>query len=289
MSAVVPSASCLRTRAWSLLLAASAGYRRRVPGGDRVDIAAELAFALELAELADGISARHFGRAGLLVESKADRSPVSEADREIETLIRRRLEATRPTHGVVGEEFGASPGASGLRWILDPIDGTRKFVRGLPGFATLIALEAAGDMLVGVASAPALGRRWWAGRGLGAFADDRPIRVSPARALAEAHVAHGSIEGWQRAGRLPQRGELSVQCWGTSGYGDFWSHVQVAEGAAEVALEIEGAVWDFAALQVIVEEAGGRLTDLHGRRTAAGGSAVSSNGHLHAAVLGFFR
>jgi histidinol-phosphatase len=289
MSAIVPSASCLRTRAWSLLLAASAGYRRRVPGGDRVDIAAELAFALELAELADGISARHFGRAGLLVESKADRSPVSEADREIETLIRRQLEATRPTHGVVGEEFGASPGASGLRWILDPIDGTRKFVRGLPGFATLIALEAAGDMLVGVASAPALGRRWWAGRGLGAFADGRPIRVSPARALAEAHVAHGSIEGWQRAGRLPQLGELSVQCWGTSGYGDFWSHVQVAEGAAEVALEIEGAVWDFAALQVIVEEAGGRLTDLHGRRTAAGGSAVSSNGHLHAAVLGFFR
>jgi histidinol-phosphatase len=271
-----------------LRLAASAGYRRRVPGGERVEVAAELAFALELADLADAICARHFRRPSLLVEAKADRSPVSEADREIEQAIRQRIEATHAGQAVIGEEFGASRGSSRARWIVDPIDGTRKFVRGLPGFATLIALEDAGELVVGVASAPALGRRWWAGRGLGAFADGQPIRVSRAPTLAEAHLAHGSLDGWQRAGRLTQLGALSAACWGTSGYGDFWSHVQVAEGAAEVALEVEGAVWDFAALLVIVEEAGGRLTDLHGTRTADGGSAVSSNGLVHAAALDFF-
>jgi histidinol-phosphatase len=254
-----------------------------------VDLAAELAFALELADQADRISMRHFRRASLIVESKPDRSPVSEADREIEQLIRARIEATRPGHAMVGEEFGYTPGASSLRWIVDPIDGTRKFVRGLPGFATLIALEDAGSMLVGVASAPALGRRWWAARGLGAFADGQAIHVSGIATLAEAHVSHGSIEGWQRAGRLAQLGVLADGSWGSSGYGDFWSHVQVAEGSAEVALEIEGAIWDFAALQVIVEEAGGRFTDLNGVHTADGGNAFSSNGLVHADVLALLR
>jgi histidinol-phosphatase len=141
-------------------------------------VAAELAFALELADRADAVSLKHFRQTTLQVESKADNSPVSEADREIEHLVRQAIEATRPGHAVVGEEFGSSAGTAALRWIIDPIDGTRKFVRGMPGFATLIALEDEGEMVVGVASAPALGRRWWAGRGLGAFSDGRPIHVS---------------------------------------------------------------------------------------------------------------
>jgi histidinol-phosphatase len=253
----------------------------------RIDPAAELAFALELADLADGISLGYFRRASLVVESKADRSPVSEADREVEQMLRQKIEVQRPGHAVVGEEFGQgqSSGTAGPRWILDPIDGTRKFVRGMPSFATLIALEHEGEMIVGVASAPALGRRWWAARGLGAFADGQPIHVSRVPTIAEAHVSHGQLEGWVRAGRLPQLANLAVQSWGTSGYGDFWIHMLVAEGAAEAAVEIEAAVWDLAALKVIVEEAGGRLTDLTGADTASGGNGVSSNGLVHDAVL----
>ena len=165
-----------------------------------------------------------------MVETKPDRSPVSEADREVEQAIRPRIEAARPGHTVVGEEFGDTPARPSPRWIVDPIDGTRKFVRGMPGFATLIALEDAGELLVGVASAPRLGRRWWAGRGLGAFADGQPIHVSGVPTLADAHIAHGGLEGWERAGRLPRLGALAAQSWGNSGYGDFWSHALVAEG-----------------------------------------------------------
>jgi histidinol-phosphatase len=250
-------------------------------------VAAELALALELADLADAVSQKHFRRPTLLVETKADFTPVSEADREVEQVLRRRIADARPTHAIVGEEFGQAVGerAGGPRWIIDPIDGTRKFVRGMFGWATLIALEDAGEVIVGVASAPAIGRRWWAARGLGAFADGQPIHVSNVRTLAESHVAHGSLEGWVRAGRAAQLADVAVQSWGTSGYGDFWIHMLVAEGAAEVALEIEAAVWDLAAPKVIVEEAGGRFTDVRGAVTAEGGNAVSSNGRVHDAVL----
>jgi histidinol-phosphatase len=250
---------------------------------------AELAFALELADLADAVSLGYFRRASLLIETKADHSPVSEADREIEQLLRQKISDTRPGHAIVGEEYGKSAGTGGLRWILDPIDGTRKFVRGLPGFATLIGLENDGEMVVGVASAPALGRRWWAARRLGAFADGQSIHVSSVSTIAEAHVSHGALEGWARAGRLPQLADLATQSWGTSGYGDFWIHMLVAEGAAEAALETEGAIWDFAPLQVIVEEAGGRFSDLNGVATPAGGNAISSNGLVHDAVLTLLR
>ncbi len=250
-------------------------------------IATDLALALELADQADAVSLRHFRRSGLVVETKADLSPVSEADRDVEQLLRRRLEVARPTHAIVGEEFGQTAGtaADGPRWVIDPIDGTRKFVRGLPGWGTLIALEDAGGMLVGVASAPALGRRWWAGRGLGAFADGQPIQVSRIPTLAESHVTHGPLESWARAGRAAQLADIAVRSSATSGYGDFWIHMLVAEGAAEAALEVEAAVWDLAALKVIVEEAGGRFTDLRGAPTAEGGSAISSNGLVHAEVL----
>jgi histidinol-phosphatase len=258
----------------------------------RLDPVAELAFALELADLADRVSLGYFRRlASLFVESKADLSPVSEADREVERLLRRRIAGARPGHAVVGEEFGQSTGDStgAPRWILDPIDGTRKFVRGMPGWATLIALEDEGEMLVGIASAPALGRRWWAARGLGAFADGHPIHVSRVATIAESHVAHGSLEGWVRGARLAQLGALAEQSWGSSGYGDFWIHMLVAEGAAEAAVEIEAAIWDLAALKVIVEEAGGRFTDLNGTETVTGGTGISTNGLVHDAVLSVLR
>jgi histidinol-phosphatase len=158
-------------------------------------------------------------------------------------------------------------------------------VRHIPAYATLIALEEQGTVLVGVASAPALGRRWWAARGQGAFANGHPIHTSGVTRLADAHVLHGSLEGWVRTGQVEALAALAAKCWGTAGYGDFWVHLLVAEGAAEVALEPEAALWDLAALKVIVEEAGGRLTNLTGADTVAGGSGLSSNGHLHDAVL----
>ena len=251
-----------------------------------LDPVAELALALELADLADAVSLGYFRRqASLVVESKADLSPVTQADREVEQVLRRRIAEARPAHAVVGEEYGQTAVTAGPRWILDPIDGTRKFVRGMSAWATLIALEDAGEMIVGVASAPALGRRWWAARGLGAFADGQPIHVSRVPVLAEAHVTHGALEGWVRAGRATQLGALAEQSWGTSAYGDFWIHMLVAEGAAEAAVEIEAAIWDLAALKVIVEEAGGRFTNLNGVPTAAGGTGVSTNGLVHDAVL----
>jgi histidinol-phosphatase len=250
-----------------------------------VEYTSELSFALELADLADDISLSYFRQASLRVERKPDDSPVTEADTRIEQRIRERIGATWPTDAVVGEEFGTTGGGARRRWILDPIDGTRKFVRGMPGFATLLALEDAGDMVVGVVSAPALGRRWWAARGEGAFADGQPIRVSRVADLSNAHLAHGAVEGFVSTGRLPGLAALAVRSWATSGYGDFWIHVLVAEGAAEAAYEAQVSLWDVAALKVIVEEAGGRFSDLSGASTAVGGNVLTSNGLLHDAVL----
>lgn len=246
--------------------------------------AADLHFALELADLADRISLAHFRSDGLQVASKPDLSPVSVADQEIEAAIRRRVAAERPGEAVFGEEEGGAA-TGGRRWIVDPIDGTRKFVRGVPAFATLIALEEDGELVLGVASAPALGLRWWAARGLGAYRNGRPIRVSTVARLEDAHVCHGNLEGWVRTGQLERLAAVIADCWGSSGYGDFWMHLLVAEGAADAALEPTVEVWDLAAIKVIVEEAGGRLTNLEGVSSAAGGSALSSNGYLHAEIL----
>jgi histidinol-phosphatase len=257
-------------------------------GRHRARLSAELEFALELADLADGISRSYFQRSGLLVERKPDLSPVTAADREVERALRRRIEAERPGHAVLGEEYGGAATA-GPRWILDPIDGTRKFVRGIPNYATLIALEEDGELLAGVASAPAMGKRWWAACGLGAFADGRPIRVSEIARIEDAHVLHGSVEGFARAGLVDALATIASRCWHTNGYADFWIHLLVAEGAAEAAIEPEGALWDLAALKVIVEEAGGRFTDLRGNDSAAGGTGLSSNGLVHEDVLGFVR
>ncbi len=247
---------------------------------------ADLELALELADEADALTLGRFRAADLVVDTKPDLTPVSEADRAVEERLRRHLARARPGHGVLGEEMGDHAGAAiGWRWVVDPIDGTKNYVRGVPVWATLIALQHAGRTVVGVVSAPALGRRWWAARGEGAFADGDRVRVSEVAALADASLSYASLTGWEAAGRGEAFLALARRFWRTRAYGDFWSHVLVAEGAVDVAAEPEVTLWDLAALQVIVEEAGGRFTDLNGRPTAAGGSAVTSNGRLHEQVL----
>jgi histidinol-phosphatase len=244
---------------------------------------ADLTFALELADLADELTLPPFRTQAFEVETKADRTPVTEVDRAVERAIRERIERDRSDEVVVGEEYGAEEG--NVRWIVDPIDGTKNFVRGIPVFATLIALERSGELVVGAASAPALGRRWWAARGQGAFADGAPIQVSTISDLAEAQLCFGGLNAWRSAGRLDAFLALAARCTRTRGFGDFWMHMLVAEGSADVAAEPGVSLWDLAAVKVIVEEAGGRFTNLAGEARADGGSAVSTNGFLHQEVL----
>ena len=248
----------------------------------------DLAFALELADLADTITTERFQADDLVVETKPDLSPVTEADRAVELALRKRIGEERPGHSVVGEEFGADqPGSA--RWILDPIDGTKNYLRGLPVWATLIALERDGRVEVGVVSAPALHRRWWAARGEGSFVNGRRMRVSGVARLSDAVLSYASLTSWEQHGMGEEFLALARACWRTRGFGDFWSHMLVAEGAADLAVEPEVEVWDLAAPQVIVEEAGGRFTNLDGIPTPAGGSVVSSNGLLHDRVLATLR
>lgn len=250
------------------------------------DLEDELKLALDLADAADAITMARFRSLNLQVDTKPDLTPVSEADRATEMEIRRLLAGARPTDVVLGEEYGEKgDGSAGRRWIVDPIDGTKGYVRGLPVWATLIGLEIDGVMAVGVASAPALGRRWWAARGLGAFADGQPIRVSGVSQLSDAHLSYGSERGFEDAGVGDQFRALASRCWRTRGFGDFWSHVLVAEGQVDVGFDPEVSLWDLAALQVIVEEAGGRFSDFGGVARPDGGSAISSNGLLHDDVL----
>ena len=250
---------------------------------------ADLTLAHELADAADAITLDRFGAVDLRVESKPDLTPVSDADQGVETEVRRLLVSRRPSDAVLGEEEGLI-GSGPRRWVVDPIDGTKNFVRGVPVWATLVALQADGDVVVGVVSAPALGRRWWAARGLGAHAGGslakaRPLRVSEVSTLAHASVSYSSLTGWEDQGRLPGLLGLSRTVWRTRAFGDFWSHVMVAEGAVDASFEPEVSLWDLAPLKVIVEEAGGRFTDLAGVATDDGGSAVSSNGILHEEIL----
>ncbi len=246
----------------------------------------DLAFALALADQADAVTLPRFRSADLVVETKPDLTPVTEVDRGVEALLRAEIRRTRPGDAVLGEEDGLDgPTDASRRWILDPIDGTKNFVRGIPVWATLIALQVDGVGTVGVVSAPALGRRWWAARGMGAYADGEPIRVSKVATMADAQLSYASLAGWEERGLLEGFLGLTRQAWRTRAFGDFWSHVLVAEGAVDLALEPEVSLWDLAALEVIVTEAGGRFTDLAGVDTADGGSAVSSNGLLHDAAL----
>ncbi len=245
----------------------------------------DLAFALSLADLADEITMRGFRSVDLVVETKPDLTPVSAADREVERVIRERVATTRPADAIVGEEHGTS-GSGPRRWIVDPIDSTKNYVRGVPIWGTLVALEEDGVVTVGVASAPALGKRWWAARGQGAYADGRRLAVSTVSDLAHAHFSYSSLTGWEAQGRLDGFLALCRKCWRTRGFGDFWSYLLLAEGAVDIAAEPEVSLWDLAALQVIVEEAGGTFTDLAGNPTPDGGSAVATNGLLHTDVLG---
>ncbi len=236
----------------------------------------DLALALSLADAADAISLGRFRAGDLQVETKPDLTPVTEADRAVETMIRERLAIERPDDGLLGEEFGALGGGS-RRWIVDPIDGTRNYSRGIPVWATLIALEEDGELRLGVVSAPALHRRWHAERGGGAWANDDRVRVSAVRQIEDAVLSFALEQP------IPA---LAGYAWHARGYGDFWAHMLVAEGAVDAAVDAVGVkVWDLAAIQPIVEEAGGRFTDAAGVARADGGTAISSNGHLHDELL----
>ncbi|HYK82788.1 MAG TPA: inositol monophosphatase family protein [Gemmatimonadales bacterium] len=237
----------------------------------------------ELADSADRIALDFFQHSGLRVDTKPDASPVTEADRAIEATLRAAAGARYPNLGILGEEQGAA-GSPELRLIIDPIDGTRNFVRGIPVFATLLAIESAGEVVAGLVSAPALRARWWAARGAGAFRDGRRLAVSGVGALEQALLLHGNLapgEGGPPAGI----GALLRQVERTRGFGDFYQHMLVAEGAAELAIDPAMHPWDIAALQVVVEEAGGRATAFSGARSIYASSFLSSNGLLHDAAL----
>jgi histidinol-phosphatase len=249
---------------------------------------ADLSFAQLLADLADGITSRHFRSPELAVETKADLTPVSVADRETEEVLRAVITTQRPGDGIVGEELGGEGGGP-ARWILDPIDGTKNYVRGIPAWATLIALQREGETTVAMVSAPALGARWWAARGEGAFAGGRAIRVSSVNRLEDASFAHASVKSLEELGHGRAFRALAERTSMERGFGDFWQHMLVAEGAVEFALDPAVSLWDLAAVQLIVEEAGGRFTDFGGVARPDGGSGLSSNGLLHDEVLAALR
>ena len=240
----------------------------------------DLHFALGLADLADSLSLPRFRALDLRVDVKPDLTPVTEADQAVERALRERVASARPGEGFLGEEFGAE-GDPAVRWIVDPIDGTKNYSRGIPVFATLIALEREGNVEVGVVSAPALARRWWATRGAGAFRalGDR-MRVSRVERVDDAVVSF-TRTALQHGGATT----LVARAWHARTFSDFWAHMLVAEGSVDIALDPVARVWDLAAVKLVVEEAGGRLTDVSGRPRADGGSGVSSNGLLHDEAL----
>jgi histidinol-phosphatase len=251
----------------------------------------DLRLAHTFADAADSLTMRRFRSADLVVETKPDLTPVSDADRAVETAIRGILANDRPGDAIIGEEYGVE-GDSSRRWVIDPIDGTKNFVRGVPVWATLIALQENEQTVVGLVSAPALGHgvRWWASRGGGAWTGHDvstriQCRVSQVGSLGDASLSYSSLEGWDAAGRRDRFRGLVDSVWRNRAFGDFWSYMLVAEGAVDIACEPEVSLWDLAPLSVIVEEAGGRFTDLSGADRVDGGSAVATNGLLHDAVI----
>ncbi|MFY9922754.1 MAG: histidinol-phosphatase [Mycobacterium sp.] len=251
-------------------------------------VANDLALALEIADAADALTLDRFGALDLRVDTKPDLTPVTDADRSAEELLRSSLTANRPDDSIFGEEFGGTPAFTGRQWVLDPIDGTKNFVRGVPVWSTLIALLVDGIPVVGVVSAPALGRRWWAGDGEGAFTSfggaTRQISVSGVDDLGSASLSFSDLTtGWDD--RRPRFIDLTDEVWRVRAYGDFWSYCLVAEGAVDIAVEPEVNPWDVAPLDILVREAGGSFTNFHRERGPHGGSAVATNGLLHDAVL----
>jgi histidinol-phosphatase len=278
-----------------------------------IDLLDDLALAHALADLADAISLDRYQAQDLVITTKPDNTPVTDADRAVETAIREALATHRHTDGLVGEEFGSDKGTSGRYWVIDPIDGTKNFMRGVPTWATLIALvhiDSSGneEVVVGIASAPALARRWSAAKDHGAFVrfnggnsdsaisdssddgfsdahsiNEKKISVSKVASLSDASISYSDFVGW--GDRLEPFQKMLTNAWRTRGIGDFWSHMLVAEGAVDVAIEPSLALWDMAALDIIVREAGGTFTDTAGHNGPFGGSGVSTNGLLHNAVI----
>ncbi|MEI5101635.1 inositol monophosphatase family protein [Streptomyces sp. PmtG] len=273
----------------------------------------DLRLAHVLADAADAATMARFKALDLKVETKPDMTPVSEADKAAEELIRGQLQRARPRDAILGEEYGIE-GTGPRRWVIDPIDGTKNYVRGVPVWATLISLMEAGPIdpaprsgsfeggdgrraggyqpVVGVVSAPALGRRWWAAKGSGAFtgrslSSATRLRASRVSRLQDASFAYSSLSGWEEQGRLNGFLDLTRACWRTRGYGDFWPYMMVAEGSVDLCAEPELSLWDMAATAIVVTEAGGRFTGLDGRPGPHSGNAAASNGLLHDELLAY--
>ena len=265
------------------------------PSGGAADRELEswLAFALACCDVADELAMRHFRR-DLVIETKPDRTFVTQADQAIERAIRDRIAAAYPDQGLVGEEYGEADGAGRVRWYIDPIDGTHNFMRGVPLFGTLLAAERDGELVLGVMSAPAIGSRWYARQGGGAWAVDalgptagipRRMGVSRVADLSDAQLLYASPLDIEASGEAPGFDALVRSVWRDRGFGDFWGYALVAEGAAEAMVEVGPHSWDLAAPSVIVEEAGGMFTDLAGQRSIHAGTALATNGLMHASVL----
>ncbi|MFF7972107.1 histidinol-phosphatase [Streptomyces sp. NPDC007905] len=267
----------------------------------------DLRLAHVLADAADAATMARFKALDLKVETKPDMTPVSEADKAAEELIRGQLQRARPRDAILGEEYGIE-GTGPRRWVVDPIDGTKNYVRGVPVWATLIALMEAGgggtvrssaagsgggyQPVVGVVSAPALGRRWWAAKDHGAFtgrslSSASRIHVSRVGKLSDASFAYSSLSGWEEQGRLNGFLDLTREVWRTRAYGDFWPYMMVAEGSVDLCAEPELSLWDMAATAIVVTEAGGTFTGLDGRPGPHSGNAAASNGLLHDELLGY--
>jgi len=260
--------------------------RRRAP---EADVRAWLDLGLAICDAADEIALGWFRR-DVPTSTKPDRTFVTEADQAIERLIRDRIRAAYPDHGLIGEEYGEDAGEARIRWYIDPIDGTHNYIRGVPLFGTLLAVEVDGELQVGILSAPALGERWHAARGLGAWAIGRdgarrPIRTSAITRIDDAQLLYGSRRENVESGLMPGFDATIAASWRDRGFGDFWGYALVAEGAAEAMIETGMHTWDVAAPLVLIEEAGGRVTDVTGARRIDGPSFVASNGHLHDELL----
>nr|WP_042195636.1 histidinol-phosphatase [Kibdelosporangium sp. MJ126-NF4] len=248
-------------------------------------VSSDLDFALRLADAADEITSARFRAQDLKVSRKPDRTPVTDADTAVEDTIRAMIAERFPGDAVAGEERGGSIGG-GRTWVIDPIDGTKNFLRGVPAWATLIALVIDGHPMVGVVSAPALSKRWFAEATEGAYTDDgRRLSVSGVTTLADAYLSTTHLGSWVEYHSREAYLRLVDACWENRAFGDFWQHCLVAEGVIDVAAEAIVNPWDVAAIEIIVKEAGGRFTDLKGVDTFLGGSALSTNGHLHSAAL----
>ena len=248
----------------------------------------DLDLAIELANIADAISLERFRALDLHVENKPDRTPVTDADRSVEQAIKKVLNEKVPNDALIGEEFG-NAGAASRTWIIDPIDGTANYLRGVPVWATLIALAIDGKPVVSVVSAPALGRRWWAAPEIGAFTKDidgsvREIKVSTVSDLENSSLSYNNLQLWDQAGMLSQLTALSRKVWRTRAYGDFWSYMLLAEGALDIVSEHDLKIYDIAALVPIVEQAGGKFSAIEGPLTSETSSVLATNGSLHESV-----